>query len=101
MTKSRIKKSLLKQLKARGAEVDYYVDLVESYLKFWDIEEKLTTDIATHGIKYKDKSSVGVDILKNNPSIKEVVSVNRQRLQILRELGLTVDNVGADDDDPL
>ncbi len=92
---------MLKQLKAQNANVEHYVDLVDNYLKLWDIEKKLLADIKKRGITYKDKSSVGVDIWKNNPSIKEAMAVNRQMLQILRELNLTTENAGGDDESVL
>ena len=38
---------------------------------------------------------------KNNPSIKELVGVNRQMLSILKELKLSTDEMGGGDADEL
>lgn len=51
---------------------------------------------------YEDYSSVGIKMMKNNPSVKELTGVNRQMLIILRELGLSTDMVKSHvvDDNP-
>lgn len=85
-----------------GAHVDHYEDLVNKYIEFWAIEKKLTADINKRGVVFTDKSSVGVPMMKNNPSVKEKVMVNRQMLQILKDLGLSTANaIGEEGEDPL
>ena len=96
----KIRESLVMQLQSRGADVECFIDLIEDYMSFWEIEKKLKADIDERGVVYDDFSSVGVKMQKNNPSIKEIVSVNRQMLTILEKLKLsTQDGPGGGDDE--
>lgn len=87
--KKDIENSLTGVLQRSGHEEEFYLDLVNDYMKLWDIKNKLLADISKRGVVYKDKSSTGVEMQKNNPSTKELMLVNRQMLQILEKLGLT------------
>lgn len=99
--REKIKNSLLAQLKSLGASLEHYEDLINDYMDLWDIKETLTNDIQTRGVTYKDYSSVGVEMQKNNPSTKELVMVNKQMLSLLKELGLSTDKVRGTEDDEL
>lgn len=88
MTKKRIKESLLKQLQLMGATADFYSDLINDYMSFWDIKVALIKDIKKRGVTYTDYSSVGVEMQKNNPSTKELVVVNKQMMSVLKDLGM-------------
>lgn len=99
--REKIKNSLLAQLKSLGASLEHYEDLINDYMGLWDIKEALTNDIQTRGVTYKDYSSVGVEMQKNNPSTKELVMVNKQMLSLLKELGLSTDKVCDTEDDEL
>lgn len=101
MNKADVINSLKEQLKARGADIPCFIDLVEDYGKLWNIKNKLITDINTRGVVYDDVSSVGVPMKKNNPSTKELLGVNRQMLSILEKLGLETKNVSSNEDDEL
>ena len=96
-----IKKSLLVQLKSIGASLNHYEDLISDYMGMWDVKQALSKDIKTRGVTYKDFSSVGVEMQKNNPSVKELVMVNKQMLSLLKELGLSTDKVRDAEDDEL
>lgn len=96
-----ILESLGVQLAAKGASLDHYTDLLVDYMTLWDTKNALSMDIRKRGVVYKDLSSVGVEMMKNNPSIKELVMVNRQMLSILKELKLSTDEVGGGEDDDL
>lgn len=96
-----MKQSLILQLKNKGADVEHFSDMINDYISFWDIKSKLQKDIKTRGICYRDKSSTGVEIQKNNPSIKELVAVNRQMLAILKDLGLNTNSVASQENDEL
>lgn len=93
MTKTDIETSLLKQLASKGAEVSHFTDMIGDYVSLWKVKNKLISDINKRGVTFKDFSSVGIEMMKNNPSVKELVGVNRQMLMILRELGLNTDGV--------
>lgn len=98
-TRKEVKESLLSALRARGADCDHDVDLVDDYMALWDSKVKLIADIKKRGVNYEDYSSVGVKMRKSNPSVKELVMVNRQMLAIRKELGLSA--VEGYDDTPL
>lgn len=99
MKKDDIRNSLMEQLANKGANVSHFEDLINDYIEFWKTKNALQKDIAKRGVMYEDLSSVGVKMQKNNPSVKELVMVNRQMLQILKDLGLNTDNVGCGNED--
>lgn len=99
--KKAVKQSLLDQLAAKGADIDLFTDRVESYIKLWSVAKKLNTDITKRGTGYYETASNGAKVWKANPSVKDLVTVERQMTTMLRELGLNVNTVGVDDDDAL
>lgn len=101
MTEKKIKESLLKQLEAQGASVDHFIDLINDYLSLWTVKNDLNKDIKKRGVMFVDNSSVGIKMQKNNPSVKELVMVNRQMLAILKDLDINTSNAGANSDDAL
>ena len=98
MGRTDIKKSLILQLQIKGADLDHFKDMVDDYMSLWDIKCALIKDIKKRGVTYKDFSSVGVEMQKNNPSVKELVAVNRQMLSILKELEINTRLVVGEDD---
>ena len=94
-----IKQSLVEQLERRKAATPYFLDLVDRYMTLWDVSMQLEQDIRARGVTYTDKSSVGIDMWKNNPSVSELVKVTTQMTKLLTQMNLTVDNVVADDAD--
>jgi len=86
-----VRKSLLAQLAAMGADRECFISLVNDYMHLWDIKEDLIKDIEVRSVMYEDVSAVGVTMMKNNPSTKELVMVSKQMLQILKDLRLTTD----------
>lgn len=99
--KNKVEKSLIKQLEDKGANVECFVDLISDYMDFWTIKEDLLEDIKNRGVVYKDLSSVGVEMDKNNPSTKEVVNISRQMLAILKQLDLSTEVVSESVEDEL
>ena len=96
-----IENSLLEQLALLGAMKEHYIDLIRDYMGMWRAKTALFADIKVRGITYRDVSSTGVEMQKNNPSVKELVMINRQMLSILKELGLSTSNVGGGEVDEL
>ncbi|WP_461367239.1 P27 family phage terminase small subunit [Candidatus Darwinibacter acetoxidans] len=97
--RQRIKESLLEQLEMKGADMDHFVDLVEDYMSLWDVKNDLLEDIKKRGVMYKDFSSVGIEMMKNNPSVRELVGINRQMLSILKDLDINTKTVARFNDD--
>lgn len=94
-----IKESLIKQLENKKANVDYFLGLIDDYIWYFNQEMEMQKDIITRGRSYKAKSASGFNIIKENESLKNAVTFNKQKLAFLKQLGLTIDNVKIDDAD--
>lgn len=98
LNKSQIRKSLTEQLNEMGAKVAHFEDLINDYLALYDVKNQLIKDIKDRGVTYTDYSAAGVAMQKNNPSTKDLVSVNRQMLAILKDLGVSTTNIKKPED---
>lgn len=98
---AKVKRSLLQQLKAKGAKLAHFVSLVEDYCWYYDQVEAMKEDIAERGLTYTAISSTGKEYEKDNPSVKLVPTYTRQMLQILKDLGISTDDIPAEEDDEL
>lgn len=92
----KIKESLIKQLENKSAATDYFLALVDDYIFYYNEERGMQEDIKTRGRSYKTKSASGFPIIKENESLKNALIFNKQKLAILKQLGLTIDNVVGD-----
>lgn len=99
INKTKVRESLLEQLRFKGADKAVFISLVDDYMRLWTTKEMLLKDIKTRGIFFNDFSAQGKPMKKQNPSTKEVVAVSKQMLTILDQLGITTNNIAADDDD--
>lgn len=90
-TKAQIKASLIKQLEAKGANVAHFMDLIYDYMSLYDIKKDLQKDVKERGVAYETTSANGYPIIKQNQSVKDLVAVEKQMLQLLKEMGLTTD----------
>ena len=77
ISKTKVKDSLLEQLKLLQADKPVFLSLVDDYMKLWTTKEKLLKDISTRGISFEDYSASGKRMMKQNPSTKEVVAVSQ------------------------
>ena len=96
-----IENSLLEQLAMLGAMKEHYIDLIRDYMGLWETKTELRKDIEEEGVSYKEYSSTGNLVKKNNPSVKDFVMVNKQMLSLLKELGISTANVGDGEGDEL
>lgn len=101
MTKKEIKDDLLEQLEAQGKYQNYYLDLIEDYMKYYDLKRKCQQDIRKKGLRYTVTSGNGFKSEKPNESVQNLMKITTTMLKILDELGLqnpinTSDN--SDDD---
>ena len=99
--KSKIKESLIKQLKGKGADIGCFMGLVDDYCWYWEQEKAMQKDIKVKGRTYIACSASGKEYDKENPSVKNAMLYNKQKLSILKELALTTNNVMSDEDDKL
>lgn len=98
---SKIKVSLIKQLEEKNANVEHFLGLIDDYIWYFNQEKDMQKDIKKRGRTYKGMSASGYEIEKENPSVKNAVTYNKQKLAILKQLELTTDNVANDDDEEL
>ena len=85
MTASDVRASLQRQLQERGAETPHFLALIDDYMFYYQQVKK--------GLTGKAKSAAGKEYDKENPAIKAAALYSKQKLAILRELGLTTDTV--------
>lgn len=97
----KIKESLVKQLESKGASVEHFLRLIDDYIWYFEEEKNLQQDIKKRGYTIKAKSSSGIIMQKENPSIKNCLMFNKQKLAILKQLGLTIENTVSDEDEEL
>lgn len=98
-TAKKVKESLVKQLDDKGANVEHFSSLIDDYLWYWAQEKEMQKDIKTKGRTYKSYSAAGYEIEKENPSVKNSLMYNKQKLAILKELGINTSNVPSEDDE--
>ena len=92
----------MQQLKEKNADVEHFISLVDDYVWYYEQEKAMQDDIKKRGLSYKTISSQGKEYFKDNPSIKNAVMYNKQKLAILKEMQLTTANViKTDGDDDL
>ncbi len=49
--RKRVKTSLEDQLKAKGADIDLFIDQIKDYMTMWDLKEQLKDDIEENGLR--------------------------------------------------
>ena len=96
-----IKESLIKQLENKNADVEHFLSLIDDYIWYFEQEKAMQKDIKIRGHSYKAKSASGYSIDKENPSVKNALMYNKQKLAIIKQLGLTIENTVSDTDDEL
>lgn len=92
MTASDVRSSLQRQLQERGAETPHFLALIDDYMFYYQQEKKMQAAVK-RGLTVKAKSAAGKEYDKENPAIKAAALYSKQKLAILRELGLTTDTV--------
>lgn len=103
ISKKEIKRSIIEQLEKKGANIAIFTDLINDYMSLWDIKNDLQKDIKDRGITYEDYNSHGVKVTKDNPSVKNLININRQMLAIVEKLKLDPNSIipTEDEDDNL
>lgn len=98
-TPKKIRESLIKQLQNKQADVEHFKSLIDDYIWYWNQEKAMQKDIKERGRTYTAISAAGKEYEKDNPSVKNATIYNKQKLAILKELGLTTEKIKSDDDD--
>jgi len=86
--KIEIKKDLLNQLECNGTVGKYYIDLVDDYMRCWELKNGLQADIKGRGAKVEKLDSRGQKHIVNNDSIDQLIKVQASMARILESLGI-------------
>lgn len=89
--KAAILEELLKQLKFKGAKTEVFKNLIDDYMRYWDLKEKLQSEIRKHGVVYTDRYGES----RTTAALKEIQNVTKIMLAILKEMDLKTGNVGG------
>jgi len=99
-SKAKIKNDLLEQLQKNGTCGSYYTDLIEDYMKMYDIKERCSKDIKERGVMVEYISNTGIMNKKKNEAVEQILKTNAQMLKILQSLGIkAVAGKSSGDDD--
>lgn len=92
--KQAIKEDLQNQLISQNKFGKQFDDMVEDYLYFVDMKERLQHDIDVNGIRYRTTGGNGFTTYKPNESCERLLKVNAQMLKILQDLDLKIPDDG-------
>ncbi len=96
----KIELAIVKQLKKKQIyQFAHYQNLVEDYMKFWDIKNMLQEDIEKRGVSVYWCNGGGQEGYKKNESISELLKVNKQMLTILYDLGIRASDLKVVEED--
>lgn len=88
MRKTDIRQDLMEQLEAKGMISKFYIDLVNDYIKYYELKESLQKDIKKRGLRYEVVSGNGFSSEKPNESVQNLMKVTATMLKILQDLDL-------------
>lgn len=98
---SEVKKSLIKQLEERGADIELNRALVNDYMFYYQQEIQMHKSVRKEGRIIEAVSSTGKEYMKENPAVKDAVMYNKQKLAILKQLEIAPSTVIDTDNDEL
>lgn len=83
-----IKNALITALKEKGAESAFYMDQIDKYMDLWDMYLLLAKDVKENGLRYPTVSPSGAEVIKDNPSVKNLPAYNKQMIMQLKMMDL-------------
>lgn len=86
--KNSIKEDLKNQLISQNKFGKHFDDMIEDYLYFFELKERLKFDINMNGIRYMTTGGNGFTTFKANESVERLQKTNAQMLKILQDLEL-------------
>lgn len=96
----KIELAITKQLKDKKVyQFAHYQDLVNDYMKFWDVKNLLQKDIQKRGVSVRWYNGGGQEGYKKNESISELLKINKQMLTILSDLGIRASDLKVVEED--
>lgn len=85
-----IKKSLKEQLERRSGLTAYNSNLIDDYMEYYDLKEKMLRDIKNRGLVITQMTGNGFEKQIVNENVAEVQKITRLMLKILTDLELNV-----------
>ncbi len=100
--KEAIKEDLKNQLIQQNKFGKQFDDMIEDYIYFVELKERLKHDININGMRYKTTGGNGFTTYKPNESVERLQKTNGQMLKILQDLDLKApDEGGGEEGDDL
>ena len=96
--KQSIKEDLKNQLIAQNKFGKQFDDMIEDYLYFVELKEKLQNDLNINGFRYKTIGGNGFTTYKPNESYERLLKTNGQMLKILQDLELKAPDEGGEEE---
>lgn len=96
---TKLRENLYRQLERRKALTPIYVDLIEDYMSFYVIKEKLKKDIYDRGVYITYNNGGGQSGETDNASIDKLLKVSNKMRDILKQLEINLDAVVEEDDE--
>lgn len=93
-----IKEELVEQLRLRGIDTSYYLNLVDNYIDFMKLEKKLKDNIKEKGVMISIVTSNGQKSQKKNESVSLLINTQKQKMDILTRLGIDPDSIISEED---
>ena len=88
MNKKEVRESLMEQLRLQNKTSDFYEDLVNDYMDYWNLKKKLIADIRKKGLRYETVNGNGLTVEKPNESVTNLPKITMAMLKILNDLNL-------------
>jgi hypothetical protein len=88
ISQKEIREDLTQQLIAQGKHQSYYIDMIDQYVNYFAIKNKLLRDIKKEGIRIETTNGNGFKTSKVNESIDKAQRVTQLMLKILSDLEL-------------
>lgn len=92
--KQLIKEDLQNQLISQNKFGKQFDDMIEDYIYFVELKERLKHDIDINGMRYKTTGGNGFTSYKPNESVERLQKTNGQMLKILQDLDLKAPDEG-------
>lgn len=99
--KEAIREDLKSQLISQNKFGKQFDDMIEDYLYFYELKERLKYDIDINDIRYLNTGGNGFATYKPNESVERLQKTNGQMLKILQDLDLKTPEEDGEGDDLL
>lgn len=99
MIRNSIRDSMIGELEKQNKTTKYHLDLVEDYMKYYDMKEKLFNDIKKNGPRITVIGTGGSEITKDNKSYNLITKTTDIMLKILKSLNIENSIIEMSDED--